>query len=195
METLQTILLPDAELHFATHFFSREESDAYYQELLKTTEWKQEHIHLYGKELAMPRLTAWYGDEGKAYRYSGRTFEPTPWTPVLQRLKAAIEPVCGITFNSVLLNQYRTGQDSVSWHADNEPELGINPVIASLSFGDTRTFQLKHRKDRKQKHLIELTHGSLLVMRGPTQHHWLHQIPKTSVEKGPRINLTFRVIG
>jgi len=142
----------------------------------------------------VPRLTAWYGDEGKSYRYSGHTYHPQPWSSALLEVRRAIEPVCGVVFNSVLLNYYRDERDSVGWHSDDEPELGVNPVIGSVSFGATRSFQLRHKQDRKQKLTVELSNGSLLVMRGPTQHHWLHQVPKSAAAKGARVNLTFRAI-
>ena len=144
--------------------------------------------------IEVPRLTAWYGDEGTGYIYSGIRNVPLPWTPALIEVKRAIEPLSGVVFNSVLLNRYRTGKDSVSWHADDEPEFGDQPVIASVSFGSTRSFQLKHKKRKELKVSVELTHGSLLIMRGGTQANWLHQIPKTGRPVEERLNLTFRVV-
>ena len=140
------------------------------------------------------RLTAWYGDEGAAYTYSGLKNTPVPWTGPILEVKRAVEPHCGVTFNSVLLNRYRSGQDSVSWHADDEPEFGKDPVIASVSFGETRAFQLKHKKRKELRASVELTHGSLLLMRGGTQENWLHQVPKTRRPVRERLNLTFRVV-
>jgi alkylated DNA repair dioxygenase AlkB len=139
-----------------------------------------------------PRLTAWYGDDGKAYVYSGIINHPLPWTALLLALKAKAEGFAENAFNSVLLNYYRDGSDSVGWHADDEPELGERPVIASLSFGATRTFELRRRTTGKVTK-VPLTSGSILVMRGTTQHHWIHRVPK---EPGcaSRINLTFRFI-
>ena len=169
------------------------EADRLFLELRDTTAWRQETIRFYGKDIAVPRLTAWYGDEGIRYTYSGIENVALPWTPPLLEVKRAVEPPCGVVFNGVLLNRYRTGRDSVSWHADDEPEFGERPVIASVSFGGTRTFQLKH-KTRKDKASIELTHGSLLIMRGGTQANWLHQIPKTARQVEERVNLTFRAI-
>ena len=117
---------------------------------------------------------------------------PLPWSTALQQVKLAVEPPSGVIFNSVLLNRYRSGKDSVSWHADDEPEFGERPVIASVSFGVTRSFQLRHKTRKELKATIELTHGSLLLMRGDTQANWLHQIPKTARAVEERLNLTFR---
>ena len=185
--------LPDAEVFFYPAFFSAEEADRLLLQLRDTTAWRQETITFYGKDIAVPRLTAWYGDEGIRYTYSGIENVALPWTAPLLEVKRAVEPPCGVVFNGVLLNRYRTGRDSVSWHADDEPEFGEWPVIASVSFGGTREFQLKH-KTRKDKASIDLTHGSLLIMRGGTQANWLHQIPKTAKQVEERVNLTFRAI-
>jgi alkylated DNA repair dioxygenase AlkB len=191
---LQTLDLPEAEVVLYPAFFSASEADRLLRELRATTAWRQETIKLYGKTIDVPRLTAWYGDEGTDYIYSGIKNVPLPWTPALREVKRAVEPPAGVVFNSVLLNRYRTGQDSVSWHADDEPEFGERPVIASVSFGGTRPFQLKHKKRKGLKASVELTHGSLLIMRGDTQMNWLHQIPKTAKPVEERLNLTFRVI-
>jgi alkylated DNA repair dioxygenase AlkB len=152
-------------------------------------DWRQETATLMGRRVAIPRLTAWHGAAG--YVYSGIRLTPAPWTPPLLELKALAEHLAGQPFNSVLLNLYRDGRDSVSWHADNEPGLGRDPVIASISLGAVRRFQLKHRREPHRLSL-DLPHGTCLLMAGPTQHHWLHQLPKTAREVGPRINLTFR---
>lgn len=187
--------LPNADIQIYESFWSPEESDRAFAQLLQETTWQQETAHLFQRTIPIPRLTAWYGDPGKTYAYSGIEMHPEPWTATLLELKTAVETVVTASFNSVLLNLYRTGQDSVGWHSDDEPELGQNPLIASVSFGATRRFSLKHkrRKDLKPIHL-DLTHGSLLVMQGTTQHHWVHQISKTTKPVGPRINLTFRII-
>jgi alkylated DNA repair dioxygenase AlkB len=150
-------------------------------------------MNMYGKKVAFPRLTAWYGDNDKPYSFSGITLAPKIWTKELVDIKEKIEPVSKIRFNSVLLNRYRSGNDSISWHTDAEKELGRNPIIASVNFGATRKFQLRHIKT-KEKLEIELTHGSLLIMQGELQHFWQHQVPKTSQNVAERINLTFRVI-
>lgn len=176
-------------------FFNDEESDALFRELLDKTRWRQEFITIYGRQVRLPRLTAWYGDANRPYTYSGITMRPEPWTPTLLAIKERIEPVSGVTFTSVLANLYRDGSDGVAWHQDDEPELGEEPVIGSVSLGQTRRFQLrhKHRKDLETVS-INLGNGSLLVMRGSTQRFWQHQLPKSSAPVGARINLTFRVI-
>jgi alkylated DNA repair dioxygenase AlkB len=192
--TPQVLDLPDGDVVFYASFFAPENADRLLQELLTTTDWRQESIKLYGKPVEMPRLTAWYGDEGTSYTYSGLVNQPQPWTPALWEVKQAVEVPAEVTFNSVLLNRYRSGKDSVAWHSDDEKEFGENPVIASVSFGGTRTFQFKHKKRKDLRASIELTHGSLLIMRGATQHNWLHQIPKTAMDVGERVNLTFRLV-
>jgi alkylated DNA repair dioxygenase AlkB len=186
--------MPDAEVILYRAFFPREQSNAFYDDLRCKANWKQEQIKFYGKLIDLPRLTAWYGDEGKSYTYSGITVAPDPWIPSLLVIKRAIEAVSGVVFNSVLLNFYRGERDSVAWHADDEPELGNNPVIGSVSFGGIRSFQFKHKRDKALRKKIELAHGSYLLMKGATQHHWLHQVPKETKPRTPRINLTFRVI-
>ena len=143
MHQLQRLSLPDAEVYFAPQFFSKEESSLYFERLMEEVNWQQESIKIFGKQLAMPRLTAWYGDKG--YTYSGLHNEPQPWLPVLLELKEKVEQASGQKYNSVLLNLYRSGQDSMGWHADDEPELGQEPGIASLSFGGERKFSFKHR--------------------------------------------------
>lgn len=141
-----------------------------------------------------PRLTAWYGDAGKDYSYSGITMQPLAWTDTLMAIKQSADKVAGVSFNSALLNLYRDGKDSMGWHRDNEKELGTNPVIASVSFGAPRRFLLRHYTDKKLVREIVLTHGSLLLMRGETQHYWEHSIPKTAKPAGSRINITFRIV-
>ena len=192
--SLQTLDLSEAEVILYPAFFSASEADCLLRELRDTTAWRQETFKLYGKDINFPRLTAWYGDEGSRYIYSGIKNVPLPWTPTILQVKQAVEPPSGVVFNSVLLNRYRNGKDSVSWHADDEPEFGERPVIASVSFGGTRTFQLRHKKRKELKASVELTHGSLLIMRGGTQANWLHQIPKTVKPAEERLNLTFRVV-
>jgi alkylated DNA repair dioxygenase AlkB len=186
--------MPDAEVLFYRDCFSPAESAEHFQALIESIHWKQDSVNLYGKTIALPRLTAWYGDAGKSYTYSGITQQPLPWTTTLLTIKPRVEAAARVTFNSVLLNQYRDGADSVAWHSDDEPELCQNPVIASVSFGATRAFQFKHKQHSDQRLSLELTPGSLLLMRGATQHFWKHQLPKTKKSCGPRINLTFRVI-
>ena len=191
---VEEISVQDGELRFFPRLFLSEESNAYFSKLKENINWQQEEIKLYGRKIPLPRLTAWFGDEGKTYMYSGITVEPEPWTPILLKIKSRIEEVSNVTFNSVLLNYYRNERDSVSWHSDDEPELGKNPIIGSVSFGDVRTFQLKHKTNKTLTISRDLSDGSYLEMAGSTQHHWLHQIPKRTRKIGPRINLTFRVI-
>jgi len=186
--------LPDAEIIYFPDFFDKKEANAIFAELLAKTPWQQDEITVYGKKHLQPRMTALYGNEGKSYSYSNIKMQPNHWTLLLQKMKFYVESVSSTNFTTVLLNYYRDGNDSIGWHADNEKELGTNPVIASVSFGAERTFQLKHNSDKNQKKNIVLEHGSLLLLKGPTQHFWKHQIPKTSKPMGPRINLTFRTI-
>ena len=192
---LEAINLADAELKFARNFFSREEADRWFDLLLRETPWRHDPIKVAGQMRLQPRLTAWYGDPGAAYTYSSMTMQPLPWTNTLLCIKAAVEEAAGTRFNSVLINQYRNEQDSVGWHSDGEPELGRNPIIASVSLGETRTFKLKHKTDKQLKPLaIGLTHGSLLIMAGTTQERWLHAVEKEKDPRRSRINLTFRTI-
>lgn len=191
---LERLSMPDAEVYLDPAFFNAEEADALLADLTANIAWEQKAIQFMGKQVMQPRLVAWYGDEGKSYSYSGQTMHPLDWTPTLLNMKARLDAAAQVTFNSVLLNLYRYGQDSMGWHSDDEPELGTNPVIASVSLGATRTFQFKHKQNPDLKLSLDLTHGSLLLMRGGTQHFWKHQVPKTKKPLGPRINLTFRVI-
>jgi len=186
--------IPDADVSLYPALFSPEEADELFKDLRQTIEWQQEKIEFYGNTHDVPRLTAWYGDANKIYTYSGIRSESRPWTASLLRIKKKIEQLSSHRFNSVLINLYRTGADSVAWHSDNEKELGKNPVIGSVSLGETRTFHLKHRTMENEKIKIPLTHGSYLLMKGSTQHHWLHQIPKSKKQMAERINLTFRTI-
>jgi len=190
-----TNLLPrDGMVNFFPGFFSEQESDLYFNSLIKEISWKQEPIIIFGKQIMQPRLTAWYGDEGKSYRYSGIIMQPQRWTETLLEIKKRIETIAAVSFNSALLNQYRDGKDSMGWHRDNEKELGTNPVIGSVSFGAVRKFMMKHYQDKSLTSSVELSHGSFLLMHGQTQHYWMHSIPKTTKPLGPRINITFRVI-
>ena len=187
------ISIPNGEYIYLPDFFTKSESDKYFQVLKDDILWKQESMNMYGKQVMFPRLTAWYGDNDKPYSFSGITLRPHSWSKELLEIKNKIEPIANTQFNSVLLNQYRNGNDSISWHTDAEKELGLNPIIGSVNFGATRKFQLRHIKT-KEKIEIELTHGSLLIMQGELQHFWQHQVPKTAKKVNERINLTFRVI-
>jgi alkylated DNA repair dioxygenase AlkB len=159
----------------------------------RNTYWTQNQIVVFNKLHNEPRLSAWYGDPGCSYTYSGVTLQPLTWTEPLLEIKRMCEELCGATFNSVLANLYRDGNDSMGWHADDEPELGPNPTIASVSFGAERRFDLRH-KVTKEKVQVVLPHGSVLIMSGKTQTHWMHSIAKTKKVSGPRVNLTYRFI-
>ena len=212
------IYLPNGELFYSPNFFNKKISDRSVEYFLENSsgypidndwktlsiedfekiifdniKWKQEYINLYGRK-PIPRLTAWYGDEGKAYSYSGIQQNPNTWNKGLAYIKEQVEVVAGVTFNSVLLNWYRDGNDYLNWHADDEKELGINPTIASVNFGETRDFQLRNNKNPDLKLTIPLMHGSLLIMSGQLQHYWQHAVPKRKRVKSSRFNLTFRVI-
>lgn len=180
-----------AEIEYYASFIAADVAWDNYHKLLKTTDWQQESLLVYGKVHLAPRLSSWVGDQ--RYSYSNMTMQPSPWTPLLLELKQQIELFTGHSFNSVLLNFYRDGQDSNGWHSDDEPELGRNPVIASLSLGAPRDFDLRYKPDHSVKHRLTLENGSLLLMKGATQHCWQHHIPKRAKADG-RINLTFRTI-
>lgn len=189
-----TLPLPDSEIIYYPNFLNSTYASEVFQKLMNETEWQQDDIKIFGKVYQQPRLTALYGDDGKSYSYSNITMYPKPMTPLLKEIKSKIELMTQTVFNTVLLNLYRDGTDSNGWHSDNEKELGKNPVIASVSLGAKRSFKLKQRGDKKLNYKIFLNHGSLLLMQGETQHHWLHELPKSKKITEPRINLTFRVI-
>lgn len=193
MHRISDIPVENGTLQLLPSFYDAFQANSLLNQLTVETVWKHEPIMLFGKEVMQPRLTAWYGDSGTAYSYSGIQMNPLPWTPLLAEVKQAIENVSGKQFNSVLLNLYRDGKDSMGWHSDNEPELGRNPFIASLSLGASRRFHLKPRYRKELETIrLDLANGSLLLMGGALQHHWLHQVSKTKKAVGPRINLTFR---
>ncbi|WP_284651890.1 alpha-ketoglutarate-dependent dioxygenase AlkB family protein [Flavobacterium terrisoli] len=189
-----TFKIPDAEIEYYPNFFDVARANELLEKLKADIPWQQDSITVFGKTHPQPRLTALFGNEGKPYGYSNIVMQPHHWNPLLMFIKNEVEEICGENFTTVLLNYYRDGKDSNGWHADNERELGRNPVIASVSFGAERSFQLQHNTIKEQKLKINLEHGSLLIMKGPTQHFWKHQIPKTVKPIGSRINLTFRII-
>lgn len=186
--------LPQAELIYIENFYDQATADSLFNSLRSNIDWQQDDITIFGKTYKQPRLTALYADNDKPYSYSNITMYPKLFTDNLKRIKSDIEKEVDHEFTSVLLNLYRNGSDSNGWHADNEKELGTNPIIASVSFGAVRPFHFKHRQIKSERHKLELHHGSLLIMKGEMQHHWLHQIAKTKKEIGERINLTFRQI-
>lgn len=186
--------LPDAEFIYYPNFLSKEKADLFLETLSKEIAWQQDDITIFGKKIAQPRLTALYGNEGKSYGYSNIVMQPHPFNSALTFIKEEIENTINEQFTTVLLNYYRNERDSNGWHADNEKELGRDPVIASVSFGEARMFQIKHNTKKEFKQSLLLEHGSLLVMKNGAQIHYKHQIPKATQPKNPRINLTFRKI-
>ena len=211
------IRVPNGQMIYSADFLDNECSDGFFSYLqesdqgvlssdqwrevldiesvgFKNIRWKQDKIKMYGDVIPLPRLTSWYGDSGSNYTYSGISSQPNEWTPVLFELKQRIEAAIGSKFNSVLLNWYRDGDDHLSWHSDDEVELGNEPTIASVNFGATRDFILRRKDNRAEKLVIPLKHGSLLVMAGELQTFWEHSVPKRKKVKESRFNLTFRKI-
>lgn len=188
--------LPDAELDYQPGFLAPQVATALLTELRGSLAWQRDEVLLFGKRHPIPRLHQWYGDTGASYRWSGLTMQPRPWPPALRSVLSQVSAAAGCPFNAVLANLYRDGQDCMGWHADDEAELGPAPVIASLSLGATRDFVLRYRRAAAgvAKVKLPLTHGSLLVMRGPTQQHWQHALPRRKRVHEARINLTFRRI-
>ncbi len=190
----QPIPLKNASLEYYPAFLEKSYSDKLLEKLLQNVNWRQDKIKLFGKSILQPRLTAYFGEAGNSYTYSGLRMEPQEFPQELLELKERCERHIDSVFNVCLANLYRDGKDSMGWHADDEKELGSQPVIASVSLGAERMFHLKHKTDLTAKHKIRLQHGSLIVMKGTTQEFWKHQLPKTARKIGPRINLTFRKI-
>ena len=191
----ELLSLPDATLRYFPTFLAADTSSTLFQRLIAETPWQQDTLNFGGRTIAVPRLQAWYGDANSHYGYSGLKLTPHPWTPLLADLRNQLQQCLSLPFNSVLLNYYRNGQDSVAWHSDDERELGPDPHIASLSLGASRRFDLKHKHRRELKKLsLELGDGSLLLMGSGVQQHWSHQIPKEPAVTAPRLNLTFRFI-
>jgi len=182
--------LPDADVEYLSAFLDAAAAATAFTAVQDEVPWEQHHVRLFGRDVPAPRLSCWIGDPGTAYTYSRVRFEPRPWPPSVATLRDAIATRGGFAANSVLANLYRDGRDAMGWHADAEPELGAEPVIASLSLGAARRFRLRHR-DRGLRHELELEPGSLLLMRGLTQANWQHALPRVQAA-GPRINLTFR---
>ena len=189
-----TLPLSDAVFEFYPNFFSKEEADLLLEKIVHETPWQHDEITIFGKKIFQPRLTCLFGNEGKPYSYSGITMHPNPWNHTIMHIKNEVEKSINQNFTTVLANLYRNEKDSNGWHADNERELGRNPIIASVSFGEERKFQLKHVSDNNIKLSLNLNHGSLLLMKEGSQIHYKHQIPKATQPKNNRINLTFRTI-
>jgi alkylated DNA repair dioxygenase AlkB len=191
--TPQRIALEGADVRYWPEAFEREHADALFAALRREIPWEQHRLHLFGREVAAPRLSCWIGDPGATYTYSRTRFVPHAWTPALVSLREDLAARFDLRFNSVLANLYRDGRDSMGWHSDDEPELGAEPIIASLSFGAVRRFRFRSRQTKQVTRVIELAHGSLLAMRGATQRLYQHDLPRTA-HAGMRINLTFRRI-
>ncbi|NNK76291.1 MAG: alpha-ketoglutarate-dependent dioxygenase AlkB [Maribacter sp.] len=186
--------LPQSNITYYPDFLTAKAALRYFELFKETIPWQQDDIKVFGKVYAQPRLTAFYGDSSKTYSYSNITMQPLQFTKELLEIKHKIEGIDCAVFNSCLMNRYRNGRDSNGWHADDEKELGQDPIIASVSLGQERPFHLRNKKNSEIKHKIVLGHGSLLLMKGSTQHYWQHQIPKTSKQISERINLTFRIL-
>jgi len=181
--------IPDSELILIDNFFTKEESDAFYERILRKTKWREYEMEIYDKTYTVPRMIAWYEDKDN----EGADPKGPDWTYELLKIRGRVEKETQLDFNAVLLNLYRDGNDGVGWHSDREDTTGPNPIIASVTFGETRMFKLRH-KFRKEIPPIEipLHHGSFLLMSGTTNSFWQHQVPKTARDVLPRINLTFR---
>ncbi|MFT4155847.1 alpha-ketoglutarate-dependent dioxygenase AlkB family protein [Parafilimonas sp.] len=213
------ISIPNGQLFYSEHFFDKKVSDRSIEYFLenetndwqtadwrsldkeslsqikfKNINWHHDQIKMFGKPVFLPRYSAWYGDSDKPYTYSGLTLQPNKWNKGLLHIKEQIEKVAGVHFNSVLMNWYRDGEDYISWHCDDEKELGKNPVIGSVNFGATRRFQLRRLDNNEEKIEVPLKHGTFLLMSGETQHYWQHAVPKEKKIKEARFNLTFRII-
>jgi alkylated DNA repair dioxygenase AlkB len=186
--------LPSELLYYRQSLFDPTESDTLLLQFIKAIPWKQKLVKMYDRHVLTPRLTAWFGDPGTDYSFSGRVLDPQPWTNELLMIKNKVESISGVLFNSVLLNYYRDGNDSVAWHSDSEAVLGQRPVIASVSFGQVRNFDIRNKNDHSQKYSIRLEHGSYLLMKGDLQENWEHRVAKSTAPMRERVNLTFRKI-
>lgn len=184
----------DNDIIYIETLFCEEQSDQLFLKLKESIDWKQDEITIFGKKVKIPRLSSWYGESNAKYSYSGLQLTPNKWTRELEEIKNMVEENSAASYNSVLLNYYRNGEDSMGWHSDNEKELGENPTIASVSFGGTRRFLIRERKVHTKKREIPLKNGSLLIMKSGFQSKYQHSVPKTKKKVGERINLTFREI-
>ena len=194
-KNISLIKADNLSVEYIENFFDFDQSQLYMKHLTNDIKWKREKIRMWGREIVTKKRIAWYADEGKSYTYSGSTFHPDQWNELLLEIKKHVEQYIKFQFNSVLLNEYPNGKVGMGWHSDDERELGIDPIIASLSFGANRDFIFKHKTDKSFENIkIHLKSGSLLLMLGSTQHHWKHSLPKRLKVREPRINLTFRKI-
>ena len=190
----QVLDLPKAEVIYYPNFLETKEAVSIFENLHKETPWQQDNITVFGKVYAQPRLTSLYANNSLPYSYSNITMHPHSFTPLIDSLRKRIEKHTKATYTTCLLNLYRNGKDSNGWHSDDEKELGMNPTIASLSIGANRLFKFRSKEDKSKIKSLIIESGSLLLMKGETQHNWQHQLPKTSKIVPPRINLTFRKI-
>lgn len=194
----QSLPLADADVRYAAAWLECAEADALFERLREEIPWDRHRLRMFGRDVEAPRLSCWIGDQDAAYIYSHSRFEPHPWTPTLLSLRDRVSQACDARFNSVLANLYRDGRDSMGWHSDDEAELGVQPVIASLSLGAERRFRFRPRLPRGTRTVpplgITLSHGSLLCMAGDTQHRYQHDVPKSASVCAARLNLTFRLI-
>jgi len=193
------LALPDADVRCWPDAFVTQ-GDDWFDTLRAEIDWLQHEPMIFGRRVKAPRLSAWHGEAGIRYRYSGITLDALPWTPTVQQIRDAVQALvpCSLAphgFNSVLLNLYRDGADAMGWHSDDEAELGVDPVIASVSLGACRRFSLRHRHRSDVERVdLDLSHGSLLLMAGSTQRYWQHSLPRRRDVDAPRINLTFRQV-
>lgn len=190
----RSISLSGASLSYYPGFFSESTAGRYFDRLKNRLNWRQLPIVLFGRHMLQPRLIAWHGDRGVSYSYSGNHFEASGWVQPLDQIRQVLVEQFGVSFNAVLCNRYRDGQDSMGWHSDDERELGSRPVIASVSLGATRRFRLRAKADKSQSMKLDLEDGSVLLMSGETQKNWQHCLPKSTAPCGERINLTFRCL-
>lgn len=192
---LRRVPMQDADVAYLPRLALARPDMEVLRQLVAEVAWRSQEIVMWGRRVRQPRLTAWYGDPGRRYAYSGIRLEPLDWTPALRDIKERVETAVGGCFNSVLLNYYRDGSDSIGFHSDDEPELGERPVIASLSLGEERALIFRHKASRQVAPIrLRPASGSLLLMKGDTQRCWRHGVPKESRPCGPRVNLTFRRI-
>ena len=193
-EAGQSAGLPTEVLEYKPNVFDTELGNQLMKRFIAETPWTQKIVTMYDKQVITPRLSAWYAD-AETYDYTSiRKSAPNLWTPELLMIKDIVEPIAGVMFNSVLLNYYRDGNDSVAWHSDNEKALGSHPTIASVTFGQVRSFDIRNKSDHSEKYSVRLEHGSLLLMKGDVQAKWDHRIAKSTRPMKPRLNLTFRVV-
>lgn len=195
-DDFERVRIDGADVRYLRNLGLRENPGDLLSELIAQTPWRQEEVRVWGKTFPQPRLIAWYGEPGTSYSYSGISLDPMPWTETLLSIRRRVEERVGLRFNSVLLNYYRDGSDSMGLHSDDEPELGLRPVIASVTLGAERTLIFKSKVYPAQKPIrLRLGSGSLLLMQGETQRFYKHGIAKETRPVGPRVNLTFRRVG